>query len=188
MLQTVAVLLGILLLSTIVAASESDYRKYLRTRPPQLPGEVHVEEVLEVFKSKSRPPPFGVYNAEVNAFLANEFLQKRRRSTSTTSTTSTTTTTTTTTTEANPPRSTYPSPSRDNINPDYTDLFKPSISMTKYPSYVPPKKMIIIKEGEPTVGNGKLQPSAQLERTSEAQADVFQYSNEEDYLDPLGGE
>lgn len=177
MLQKIAVAVGIISLVALAAGAESDYRKYLRTRPPRLPGEVHVEEVLEVFKTNSRPSRYGVYNQEVNAFLANDYLQKRRRST----------TTTTTTPKTSTVRPTYPVPNGDNRNPDYSELFRPSISMTKYPSYKVPKTIIIQEAAEKSAAaaasdRGKAQPSVKLAGvTKTSDATDYQYSEEVDY-------
>ncbi|XP_001649184.2 uncharacterized protein LOC5564821 [Aedes aegypti] len=175
MLQKIAVAITLLSLLTVAAGFESDYRKYLRTRAPRLHGEVHVEEVLEVFKSGDRPPRYGVYNQEVNAFLANDYLQKRRR---------TTTTTTTTTTKAPhvTNRPTYPVPNGDNKNPDYTELLRPTISMTKYP--VPLAQTFIIQEARAALNQAKVEPTDQLASVAKkADAVDYQYSNEEDYLE-----
>lgn len=182
-------------LTVLVAAAlvsshplESDYRKYLRTRPPQAPGEVHVEEVLEVFRTRDRPPAYGVYSAGVNAFLANSALQRSKvtRPLTTRSVASTTTSTTTTTTTVRPTRTTFPTPTRNNVNPDYTNPFQPSISMTKYPSYKAPKT-IIIQEGSTGCSKGRIEDRVvTTERVPDEQEleedDTYSYSNEE-YFD-----
>lgn len=176
------------LIATVLVSSqplESDYRKYLRTRPPQAPGEVHVEEVLEVFRTRDRPPAYGVYSAGVNAFLANSALQ-RSKVTRPLTTRSVASTTTSTTTTVRPVRTTYPTPSRNNVNPDYTNPFQPSISMTKYPSYKAPKT-IIIQEGSTGCSKGKMGGQAvTTEKVPDEQEleedDTYSYSNEE-YFD-----
>ncbi|XP_062534210.1 uncharacterized protein LOC134203355, partial [Armigeres subalbatus] len=94
-------------------------------------------------------------------------------------------TTTTTTTKASTVRPTYPVPNGDNKNPDYTQLFRPSISMTKYPSYKPPKTIIIQEAG---AGAGtkqqQVEPSVRMASVADpGQANDYQYSNEEDYLE-----
>ncbi|XP_055586268.1 uncharacterized protein LOC129738957 [Uranotaenia lowii] len=137
---------------------ESDYRKYWRTRKPQAPGEVHVEEVLEVFRTRDRPPSYGVYNGQVNGFLANDAFQKRKGATTTT---------------RKPARTTYPTPTQDNTNPDYSNSVYPSISMTKYPNYPQLRTMIIQERPQ----SSTLQPE-----TKPGNDDTYQYSNE-DYFD-----
>lgn len=168
-----------------VAAEKSIYWKYLRTRPPHAPGEVHVEEVLEVFRTRERPPSYGVYNAQINPFLANSAW--RKLSTSRPLVTSRTTSTTTTSTTALPEpdtRSTYPTPTRDHVNPDYTFLFKPQISITKYPSYKAPS-VIIIQEGTAGGQLATLPPLVTTEQVPEdfdealENGDAYSYSNEE---------
>ncbi|KAL9695272.1 hypothetical protein quinque_014557 [Culex quinquefasciatus] len=191
-LQFSVLTVATILVATALVSShplESDYRKYLRTRPPQAPGEVHVEEVLEVFRTRDRPPAYGVYSAGVNAFLANSALQRSKvtRPLTTRSVASTTTSTTTTTT-VRPTRTTFPTPTRNNVNPDYTNPFQPSISMTKYPSYKAPKT-IIIQEGSTGCSKRMMEGQAvTTERVPEEEEleedDTYSYSNEE-YFDQM---
>ncbi|XP_058814030.1 uncharacterized protein LOC131677941 [Topomyia yanbarensis] len=189
MLKVFIVVLTVLSLESNASPLESDYRKYLRTRRPQAPGEVHVEEVLEVFKTKNRPPTYGVYNAQVNGFLANDLFVRRKAGSTITSTTpkSMLTTPTNVISSTVPlwrnPRTTYPTPSGDNENPDYTYPFNPTISMTKYPNYVRPTTIIIQEAAEWT--------TEKLSKTSgegngadylDEDHDEYRYSNE-DYFE-----
>ncbi|XP_058063597.1 uncharacterized protein LOC131213550 [Anopheles bellator] len=113
----------LLLVASLVGLAQSlepAYRKYLRTQKPARPGEVHVEEVLEVFRTDGRPSVYGVSNELVNRFLATERLRGRDPSSTPT---------------AAPPadeRPTFPTPVFENRNPNYTYLFQPSITATKY--------------------------------------------------------
>ncbi|XP_055524919.1 uncharacterized protein LOC129718302 [Wyeomyia smithii] len=122
---------------------QSNYRKYFRTRSPAAPGELHVEEVLEVFRTRSRPPLYGVYHPQVNSFLANDGFMRQKGAASTTPRPQLTTGNVPL--ERNP-RTTYPTPSGDNVNMDYTFPFKPFVTITKYPSYARPTTTIIIQE------------------------------------------
>ncbi|XP_055616075.1 uncharacterized protein LOC129762117 [Toxorhynchites rutilus septentrionalis] len=183
-MNRVALLLSFAVFSCSVLASPegSDYRKYLRTRPTQHPSEVHVEEVLEVFKTKNRPPAYGVYNINVNWFLANERLMRDKSMKTTTSTTARPSTWQTI--AAVDARSTYPTPTRDNVNPDYTNPFSPSVSVTKYPASVT-TPTIIIQEGTQKARRMQWQTSEAVtdmpESTTE-EDDAYQYSNE-DYFE-----
>uniref|UniRef100_A0A182W685 DUF4794 domain-containing protein n=1 Tax=Anopheles minimus TaxID=112268 RepID=A0A182W685_9DIPT len=122
------------------------YRKYLRTRKPTLPGELHVEEVLEVFRTDAQPSQYGVHGALVNHFLATQlFLATMATSTVPTLPVATTTVTTTT---AKTPSSTFPTPVYENFNPIYGYVFRPSITATKYGGKPTVGETIIIKEGD----------------------------------------
>ncbi|KAL1379953.1 hypothetical protein pipiens_003681 [Culex pipiens pipiens] len=190
-LQLTVLTVATILVTTALVSShplESDYRKYLRTRPPQAPGEVHVEEVLEVFRTRARPPAYGVYSAGVNAFLANSALQRSKVTRPLTTRSVASTTTSTTTTTVRPTRTTFPTPTRNNVNPDYTNPFQPSISMTKYPSYKAPKT-IIIQEGSTGCSKGRMEGQAvTTERVPDEEVleedDTYSYSNEE-YFDQI---
>uniref|UniRef100_A0A182Q3A1 Uncharacterized protein n=1 Tax=Anopheles farauti TaxID=69004 RepID=A0A182Q3A1_9DIPT len=119
------------------------YRKYLRTRKPSQPHELHVEEVLEVFRTGDRrPPPYGFGHASVNHFLALHHLDR---------------TGTIEPAGKKPPNGdpnvpgknlTYPVPVYANENPSYVQLFQPSITATKYDRKTA-KGSIIIKEADP---------------------------------------
>uniref|UniRef100_A0A182PVM3 Uncharacterized protein n=1 Tax=Anopheles epiroticus TaxID=199890 RepID=A0A182PVM3_9DIPT len=117
----------------------SIYLKYLRTRTPSKSNVLHVEEVLEVFRTERKPSRYGVTNALVNHFLANEMLRAIGQTTSTT--------TTTTVAPANRQPSTIRAPVYDTNNPSYKYLYSPSITATKYSGY-PSKSVIIIKEAD----------------------------------------
>ncbi|XP_058467350.1 uncharacterized protein LOC131440252 [Malaya genurostris] len=175
MLKLIIVVLVVFSMKIIASPLESDYRKYLRTRRPQSPGEVHVEEVLEVFKTRNRPPTYGVYNAQVNGFLANDLFMRRKITTVKPQLT--------TKPSEVPTRTTYPTPSGDNVNPDYTYPFNPSISMTKYPNYVRPTTIIIQEAMEKTTEK-LLEKSDEVNSTDDLDENDkdYHYSNE-DYFE-----
>ncbi|KFB41933.1 AGAP000690-PA-like protein [Anopheles sinensis] len=133
-LLVLATLLG----SVSLGQLKPDYLRYLRTRKPSHPLELHVEEVLEVFRTGQRPSSYGVSNRAVNSFLAN---QRLRATTARPCTSTTTAAYTTSSTEAN----TFPTPTFENSMPDYKRLFQPSITATKYSGH-PAPATIIIKE------------------------------------------
>uniref|UniRef100_A0A182J2N2 Uncharacterized protein n=1 Tax=Anopheles atroparvus TaxID=41427 RepID=A0A182J2N2_ANOAO len=135
------------------AQLQPDYRKYLRTGKPSHPLELHVEEVLEVFRSEQRPPRYGVTNPLVNAFLADQRFRaemtKKKKTTTTTTTTKATPASIHSTTarpQVSTQASTFRTPTYENNKESYTYLF-PSITATKY-SYQP-KETITIKEADP---------------------------------------
>uniref|UniRef100_A0A182MK94 Uncharacterized protein n=1 Tax=Anopheles culicifacies TaxID=139723 RepID=A0A182MK94_9DIPT len=146
LLLLLSLLLALASVSLGKAQHQPSYRKYLRTRKPTLPGELHVEEILEVFRTEAKPSRYGVQKALVNRFLARQLLPKARSpATSANSTVPTLTTTTTA-----PTTSTFPTPVYANDNPKYNYVFKPSITATKYGGK-PGKNTITIKEADPMI-------------------------------------
>ncbi|XP_052873581.1 uncharacterized protein LOC128278892 [Anopheles cruzii] len=144
----------LLLVVASLGASQLDrqpvYRKYLRTQKPARPGELHVEEVLEVFRTGSRPSRYGVSSPLVNRFLATDRLRSLDRSSSTSAA------------PAETERPTYRTPVYENRNPNYTYLFQPSITVTKYrpvgdrPSLT--GSVIVIQEADPLVSPVTVKP------------------------------
>ncbi|XP_053677964.1 uncharacterized protein LOC128728367 [Anopheles nili] len=129
---------------------EPNYWKYIRTRKPLQPNVVHEEEILEIFRTAWKPSRYGVNNAQVNHFLAHALLPTTTRTTTMRPSTSTTTSAPSPITTYSPAASTFPTPVFDNRNPNYTYLFQPTITATKYGSY-PVNNTIIIKESDPMV-------------------------------------
>lgn len=48
------------------------YRKYQRTVPPRVKSHRKVTEIVEIFKTYRRPPPFGSSETAINLFLRND--------------------------------------------------------------------------------------------------------------------
>ncbi|XP_053696959.1 uncharacterized protein LOC128744170 [Sabethes cyaneus] len=190
MFKIIALLIAVFLIDCQSSPVQSDYRKYLRTKSPQAPGELHVEEVLEVFKTRSRPSAYGVYHPQINAFLANDRFMRRKGSTVSPTTSPRPQLTTVSVPQLDrSPRTTHPTPSGDNVNPDYTFPFKPAITITRYPNYARPAATtttIIIQEAsyEWTTEKAKTTTMTTPENGIEdepnlEEEDDYQYSDED---------